>query len=76
MANGHMKRCSPSLISEKCISKLQCGTTSHWSEWPSLKSLQITVAREGIEERKGNPLTLLVECVATVENSSGGSSEK
>jgi len=26
---------------EKCKSKLQWGTTSHWSEWPSSKSLQI-----------------------------------
>ena len=76
MANRHMKRCSTSLISEKCISKLQCGTTSYWSEWPTLKSLQITIAKEGIEKRKGNPLILLVECVATVENSGGGSLEK
>ena len=27
-------------------------TTSHWSEWPSLKILQITNAGEGVERRK------------------------
>ena len=27
-------------------------TTSHWSEWPSLKSLQITNAGEGVEKRE------------------------
>ena len=32
--------------------------TSHWSEWPSLKSLQITNAGEGVYS-KGNPRTLL-----------------
>ena len=32
--------------------KLQRGTTSHWSKWPSLKSLQITNAGEGVENRE------------------------
>ena len=32
--------------------KLQWGTTSHWSEWPSLACLQITNAREGVEEKE------------------------
>ena len=27
-------------------------TTSHWSEWPSLKNLQITNAGEGVQKRK------------------------
>ena len=34
-----MKRCSTSLLLERCRSKLQWGTTSHWSEWPSLTSI-------------------------------------
>ena len=45
-------------------------TTSHRSEWPSLKSLQITNVGEG--ERKGNPPALLVGMsigAATMENS-------
>ena len=33
-----------------CKSKLQWGNTSHGSEWPSLKSLQITNAGEGVEK--------------------------
>ena len=36
MANKHKKKCSALLIIiniEKCKSKLQCGITSHWSEW-------------------------------------------
>ena len=28
------------------------GTTSHWSEWLSLKSLQIANAGEGVEKRE------------------------
>ena len=32
--------------------KLQCSTTSHWSEWPSLKSLQIINVGEGVEKRE------------------------
>ena len=30
--------------------KLQWGITAHWSEWPPLKSLQITNAGEGVEK--------------------------
>ena len=52
MANKHMKRCSTSLILEKCISKLQRDITSHWSEWPSSKSLQTINAGEGVEKRE------------------------
>ena len=37
---------------EKCESKLQCGMTSHRSEWTSLRSLQIINAGEGVEKRE------------------------
>ena len=36
----------------KCKSKLQCGITSHWSEWPSSKSVQIINAGKGVEKRE------------------------
>ena len=39
-------------LSEKHKSKLQWDTISQWSEWPSLVSLQIANAREGVEKRK------------------------
>ena len=39
-------------LSEKCKSKQQWGTTSHQSEWPLLKSPQITNVGEGVEKRK------------------------
>ena len=38
MANKHMKSAQHHLL-EKCKSKLQWDITSHWSEWPSSKSL-------------------------------------
>ena len=37
---------------EKCKSKLQWGTTSHRSEWPSSKSLQTIKAGKGVEKRE------------------------
>ena len=52
MAHRHMERCSIALLLEKCKSKLQWDTISQWSERPSLKSLQITNAGEGIEKRE------------------------
>ena len=52
MDNRHMKRCSTSLLFKKCKSKLQWDTTSHWSEWPSLKSLQVTNIGKGTEKRE------------------------
>ena len=39
-------------VLEKCKSKLQWGITSHQSEWPPSKCLQIINAREGGEKRK------------------------
>ena len=37
---------------EKCKSKLQWGTTSHWSQWPSSKNLQTVNAGGGVEKRE------------------------
>ena len=51
MAKKHMKQCSTAL-SEKCKSKLHWSITSHQTEWPSSKSLQIINAREGLEKRQ------------------------
>ena len=52
MANNNAKRCLALLITEKCKSKLQLGTTSCQSEWPSLKSLQIINAEAYVEKRE------------------------
>ena len=37
---------------EKCKSKVQWDITSHWSEWPSSKSLQSINAGEGVERKE------------------------
>ena len=37
---------------EKCKSKLQCGTISQQTEWPSSKNLQTINAGEGVEKRE------------------------
>ena len=57
MTKRHMNRCSTSIPVREMQSRTTV-TTSPWSEWPSLKSLQITNAGEGVE--KGKLPTLLV----------------
>ena len=37
---------------EKCKSKLQWDITSHWSDWPSSKSLHTINAGESVEKRE------------------------
>ena len=39
-------------VLEKCKSKVQWDITSHLSEWPSSKSLQIINVGEGVEKRE------------------------
>ena len=66
-----------SLILEKGKSKLQWGIPSHQSEWPSLKSLQITNTGGGVE--KGEPSYAVVRNVNWCNHNGkqhGGSSKK
>ena len=58
MANKHMKNVQHRSVLEKCKSNLQWDITSHQSEWPSSKSLQIINAGESVDKR---------ECSCTVD---------
>ena len=63
---NHEKMLNITHLSEKCKSKPQWGTISHWSEWLPSKSLQTINAGEGVEK------TLLVGMqtdTTTMENS-------
>ena len=51
VVNNYMKRCS-TLLLEKCKTKPQQSITSHQSEQPSSKSLQIINAGESVEKKE------------------------
>ena len=52
MANKTWKNFQHHSVSEKCKSKPQWGTISHWPEWLLSKSLQTINAAEGVEKRE------------------------
>ena len=52
MGNRHMRRYSTSLITGKCKSKPQRGTTPYLSEWLSSERTQITTVGEDVNRRE------------------------
>ena len=70
MANRYMKDAQYHLLLEKCKSKLQSGTTSHWSEWASLKSIQIISTGQDVEKMKpSDTVGGIINWCATMKNS-------
>ena len=47
----HMKRCSASVL-DNCESEVQCGISTHRSEWSASKKSRRTNAGEGMEEKE------------------------
>ena len=71
IAIKHIKRCPSPLIIRECKSKLRRPITSHWSEWPSSKSLQTRNAGEDMEKKENPPTRLeqMLICSTTMETS-------
>ena len=62
------EKCQHLQLLDKSKSKLPWGTTTHWSEWPSLKSLQIANTGKGVEKRQPSYRVGLETGSATMEN--------